>query len=198
MRATRRPVLPRPIRPMVLPLASQPLKVSRATRFVAAERAVRLEHLLGQGQHHADRMLGDRFGIRSGLVDHQHARRGTGRHVDRVVARARGRDHQQVGAALQEGRVRLVLVGHLVAGAGDAVDMARLDDRPCLGVRRLEVEPVHRDFGFLVQHVGDIRRLAVVEPEDLLGVRGWSVSGHGPCLLVSFLSLKAYGGRRLP
>ena len=60
--------------PTVLRSTSLPMSSLRLTLALAAQRAVGLDDALGQRQHHAEHVLGDRMRVAAGLVDDQHAR----------------------------------------------------------------------------------------------------------------------------
>ena len=176
MRARRRPVLPMPITPSVRPRAFQPLKCSRGTALARAQGAVGLRDVLGERQHHRQRVLGHGVGIGARLVDHEHARRGARRHVHRVVARTARRHREKVGAAREQRRAAAVFLGQLLARRGDAVHVRGGQGPPVVRLRRVVGQPVEGNIGLLLEPVGDVGALAVFEPDD--GLAGSGV-GHG-------------------
>jgi hypothetical protein len=55
------------------------------------------------------------FSIAAGLVHQQHAGLGAGIWVDRVIPRALGPDHQQIGQALQQRIIHMKSLGQFIA-----------------------------------------------------------------------------------
>ena len=80
-----------------------------------AHRRAGFRHPLQQRQHHADRVLRHALGIAAGLVHQQHAGRGAGGRVHRVVAGAGAAHHQQAGQLRQQRRGHVEGLRQLVA-----------------------------------------------------------------------------------
>ena len=109
--------------PMVLPNASRPMKSTRVVKRAGAQRPIVFGDALDQDQHHAQHVLGDRFGVAAGLIDHQDAAFGAGLDVDRVVAGAIGRDEQEVRRLFQKFGAGVIVPCQLVPGRTGLISM---------------------------------------------------------------------------
>src|SRR5690606_27721897 len=92
----------------------------------------------------------------------------------------------QVRAAPDQFGMALVLLGNLLPRGGDAVDLRGRHGAPVVGDGSVRAQAMHDDVAMLLELVGDVRTLAVVEPEDLLLLAHcahdhpvcWTVAGH--------------------
>jgi hypothetical protein len=106
------------------------------------------------------------FRIGACLVDHENAGVRARRHVHQVVASSRGGDHQQLLAAFDKRWRAFILVRHHVPRRGHTIGTACRHHGPVLVLRAVKRQTVDGEIRFLREHVGDIRSLVIVEPED--------------------------------
>ena len=156
--------------PIVLPKISPPMKSRRCVEPAGAQRAVGLAHPLGQAEHHAEHVLGDRLRVAARLVDDQDAALAAGIHVDRIVAGAVARHDQEVRRLPQQVRFGVVMGRQLVAGRAGLVDMRGREDR-CRDIGRAVVlEAIERHVGAPAEDIGIADHHVRRDVEDALAV----------------------------
>ncbi len=74
------------------------------------QRIVRLDHLLRETDHHAERMLDDPLSVQAGLIDDEHTGLRAVRYLNGIVSRPGKRDRQQVGTTRDQRRVACISV----------------------------------------------------------------------------------------
>ena len=139
---------------------------------LAPQRAVGFEDALGQRQHHAERMLGDRIGVAAGLIDDEHARRRAGIDIDGIEARAvRGHD-QQVRRPLQQILIDMEMSCDFVARRADLIGMRRRQDRRCDRIGTVVLQPVEPHVGAGFEDIGIDLMGEIFDVEHALVVDG--------------------------
>ena len=119
-----------------------------------AQGAVGLANPLGQAEHHAEHVLGDRLRVAARLVDDQDSVLATGVYVDRIVAGAVARHDQEVGRLPQQVRFGVVVGRQFVAGRAGLVDVrSREDWRRHIG-RAVVLKAVERHIAAPAQDIG--------------------------------------------
>ncbi len=126
---------------------------------VAAQRLIHLCDLLGQRQHHADRMLRHGLRVHAGLIDDQHTGLGTIGDMNGVVASPPGRHRQQVRTAFDEGAVAAIRVPDVAPVASDLIAGGALQNSVDLRVRHGLFQP--RQFDIAIPREGIFERLRI-------------------------------------
>ena len=90
-----------------------------------------LRHFLDECQHHANGVFRHGFGIAAGLVHQKHAGLGAGIRIDRVISRALGCHHQQIGQAPQQRIIHVKRLGQFIARCAHIIAITGGKFRKC-------------------------------------------------------------------
>ena len=143
-----------------------------AHKLFAREAAFAPQPLVGFGdplrqrKHDAEGLLRDRARVNAGLVDDDDAGLGAGGDIDRVVARAAGRDTQQLRTAFQQLGGRKPLLRQLVFRRRNQIDVGVTQIGPCAVLRALEIARPQLVVGFARKPLGHRGIVRKVESND--------------------------------
>ena len=136
----------------------------------AAQGVMGLDDPLGEHQQHGEHMRRHGFRIAAGLIDHEHAGARAVLQVDGVVARAVGRNDEEVRHARERFAPRLEARRQLVPGRADLIGVRRRHDRRRGLLGRVVLQPVEADLRALRDQIEVAGMREVADVEDALDV----------------------------